>query len=272
MTAVKNEQPRKAVTLFHDEFRGGFSCEGTDATWELRPTETSAQGDGRAREGLDGLIIEPLAVNPETGEPAFAPPADPEVKLELLRWAAFTRHTAASGVPGFDVPGQGVLTVTTEISVRAFGSAGFPGAHRGINLAAALITLDPESGLVFDFAFSNTDIYALYERLPRPGNTTESFSYAVPVARRAPEQFHTCSVAVDRKARSVHWVLDGEEVLTVSNPGETHLDRSHELWRGDGSRQAVDPAQLRVGLGMFAMAIRGQGTRMLLRRFTVTAH
>jgi Family of unknown function (DUF6081) len=170
------------------------------------------------------------------------------------------------------VPRQGVLTATTEISVRAFGSAGFPGAQRGISLAAALITLDPESGLVLDFAFSNTTVYALYERLPRPGKATESFSFAVPVATRTPEQFHTCSVALNRAARTVHWTLDGQEVLTVSDPGETHLDSSYQLWHGDGIRQLIDPAQLQVGLGLFAMAIRGQGTRIVIRRLTVTAH
>jgi Family of unknown function (DUF6081) len=271
MTVIGNQAPREAATLFHDDFSGGFACQGPDARWELRPTESMAAGDGTVRPCRDGLLVEPTATNPATGEPAFALPADPAAKLEILRWSAFARCTSAKGIVGFDVPADGMLTATVEMSVRAFGSDGFPGnASKGISMAGAMITVDHESGLVFDFAFSNGTVYALYERLPRPDTPAECFSYAVPVATRSSQQFHVCSVSVDRAGGLVRWELDGEAVLTVSAPGLEQLDDSYLLWRRDGARDLVDPTQLRAGLGMFAMKIAGQGTRIIVRRMSVT--
>lgn len=271
MTVTRDHERRKTTTLFHDDFARGFIYQGPDARWELKSNESMAQGDGVVRSHQDGLVVEPTAANPETGEPAFAAPADSAAKLDILRWSAFARSTSAKGVVGFDAPPMGVLTATVEMSVRAFGSEGFPGsASKGISLAGAMITVDHESGLVFDFAFSNSTVYVLYERLPRQGAPTECFSYAVPVAVRSSDQFHVCAVSLDRAARLVCWELDDTTVLTVRDPGVEQLDESHLMWRKEGVRELVDPGQLRIGLGMFAMKILGQGSRITVRRISVT--
>ncbi len=74
---------------------------------------------------------------------------------------------------------------------------------------------DFSTGMIFDWMLSATRVGALYERLPIPGVTPEggSFSYLVQspfVSINKPGEFRSCEIALDPKARTAEWTVDGK--------------------------------------------------------------
>ncbi|MFD5405433.1 DUF6081 family protein [Streptomyces griseorubiginosus] len=264
--------------LFHDDFSQGLRHEGPEARWQLRAVEDMPGGDGVIQTSDEGLVVLPTGRNEITGEPAFARPEVPEAATEFLRWAAFVDRTTDDGGFGFATrPGE-VLTGTVEFAVRTYGTAAHPlgdavkDHDADMRLGAgALICIDRETGMVFDFVFTNTAVLALYERLPRPDAQHATFSYGVPVGTREPGRFHTCSVELDTAAGVVRWILDGREVLTVDKIGHRTLDSSHLIWQSEGEESIARPRQLNFGLSTFTGKVWGQGVRLAVRRLTVAS-
>lgn len=261
--------------LFREDFAGGLRV-GEGAPWRLRPVDALPAGDGVVRAAPHGLLVVPTGVNPDTGEPAFAAPADGPV--QHLRWAAFTTHTSLSGRAGFDTVEGQVLTVSAEVAVLGFGLAhhpyddvGDPGSDIRLG-AAGLISVDLESGIVFDFFMTNDRVYAVYERLAlKPGVQFAAFTYAVPVADREADQTHHLEVTFDRAAATAHWRVDGTPVLSVDRIGFRALDDAY-LKRDNGlPEEAVLPRQLTYGMGLFADRMYGQGIELAVRWLQVSA-
>ncbi|MFE6872371.1 DUF6081 family protein [Kitasatospora sp. NPDC057692] len=261
--------------LFHDDFRAGFD---TAARWQ-------AGGDGIAAASADGLAVRSTGTDPATGEPVFtatrAPDAPGGGRGDHLKWTALVRHTARSGLPGFDLPPGGALTVDAVLAARfpgtgrhPFGAAVADPAGDPRLAAAGLVVLDPVSRTVFDFLLTDTRVYALYECLPPPGTDPAAptaptaatapaapaaprraaFSHAVPVAARTPGAWHRCAVRVDRSGTRVTWLLDGAEVLAVDRighrlPGRRHLLLDHGGEPGEPSRLG----QLTAGLAVLTL-------------------
>jgi hypothetical protein len=78
-----------------------------------------------------------------------------------------------------------------------------------------LVVGDFSTGMIFDWMLSGTRVGALYERLPIPGVTPEggSFSYLVQspfVAINEPGKFRSYEIALNPKARSAEWKVDGQ--------------------------------------------------------------
>jgi hypothetical protein len=265
---------QQETVLFHDDFRAGFHHAGPEARWQVRPVGDRPLGDGVARTSADGLVVTPGGTNETTGRPRFAGEPD---EVGHLRWAALVDHTTPTGFPGFETVSPGVLVTEAELSARADGLDLHPygddvaDPRRDLRLAAAaLITLDRESGLVFDFMLTDGCVCAVYERLPKPDTDAAVFTYAVPVADRLPDQLHHCEIAYDRDAGRVHWWLDGDEVLVVDRLGRRCLDERH-LTRDNGvPDEAAAPRQLATGLGLLADRPWGQGITLAVRRLAVS--
>jgi hypothetical protein len=263
--------------VFLDDFSESFRHDGPDARWRVRPSGALPAGDGIVRASSEGVVIEPPGIDPVTGEPAFARPAT-DGPTEHIRWAAFANHTSTAGVLGFDArPGE-VLSVSMEMSAQFFGldkhnlgdAVVDPDSDLRLGMAG-MISVDMESGLVFDFVLTQRRVYALYERLPRPDKTHAVFSYAVPVAVREPEQFHQFAVHLDTAAGVVHWRLDGAEVLTVDRIGMRSLDSKYLKKDQSGPEEEILPRQLSLGFGLFTDGLFGQGARLRARQASVTA-
>jgi hypothetical protein len=256
-----------AEPVFHDDFRAGFVTEGADPAWQVRPAAGRPAGDGEVLVGADGMQVAPPEVDPATGEPRFADAGEQPVHV---RWAALAARTSTAGFPGFDaVPGS-LLVLQAQLSVTAFGLERLGAAADDPAIAAAaLITTDRETGMVFDFMITAGRIHAVYERLGPADGPQAAFSYSVPVAVTHPGRFHDCVVAYDSAAGVVGWILDGSNVLTVDRIGARMPDDS-ALTRDNG-RPAVAcaPRQLAVGLGLFGEKSLGQGVRLAVRRVTV---
>ncbi|GAA2879420.1 hypothetical protein Acy02nite_77900 [Actinoplanes cyaneus] len=260
--------------VFLDDFSDGLRTEGDAARWRLRPVGSLPAGDGVVHTTGDGIVIEPPGRDPETGEPAFAPSEGGVT--EHIRWAAFAGRVASTGVAGFDVrPGQ-VLTAGTEMAAQFFGTGKHhlgdtvtdPGSDLRLGMAG-MICVDMESGLVFDFVLTQNTVYALYERLPRPDRSHATFSYAVPVADRKPDQFHRFEVGLDPDAGTARWSLDGAEVLTADRLGTQSLDARYLKKSGGGAEELVVPRQVVLGFGLFTDGVFGQGIRLGVRRARV---
>ncbi|MFI9364421.1 DUF6081 family protein [Kitasatospora sp. NPDC053057] len=257
---MTNTQDTSGEVLLADDFRSPRPApDGLPSGWLARPAGGLPAGDGRARLTPGGLVVEPTATDPATGLPVFARPA---VALpgpaDHLRWAAFAEHTTEAGAPGFTLRDGEVLTAWLDLSAEVHGGA--PGT------SANMICVDFASGLVLDFLLTNDRVLVLYERLPRPG--AGSFTYEVPVATRVPGRFHRCAVTVDGGRGSARWWLDGTEVFTVPDLGRPLPAPARPLRSTDGPLESLRPAQLALGVGMFADEPVG-GLRLTVQRAQV---
>ncbi len=179
------------------------------------------------------------------------------------KWLAYVDRHSAAGYPGFESTTSAQLVGTARIGGRTFGTEADPFAAAvadpadDVRLAAAGMTsIDLESWMVFDFLFTNTHVYALYERLPF-GRTAArryaAFTYAIPVRRRQADQMHVAQIAYDARAGVVAWRLDGGEVLRVSRIGARLPHREHLLIDLGGVEERVAPRQLDFGMGLFTL-------------------
>ena len=149
----------------------------------------------------------------------------------------------------FDIERSGGFTVRVEMAVRIHGTEGNPhGLDPGDpRLAAgALVLIDPETGMVFDFFVSNDRIQALYERLPgaraAPGPYPAYSILADPVPSR-PDEWHHYEIRYDAARDHVAWAIDGRQVDQKSHVGAP-VGRNAPI---------VKLRRLRFGGGLFSL-------------------
>jgi hypothetical protein len=255
--------------LFQERFDGPFSLGTPEARWAFFAMGPVQFNDGLAKTSRDGLWVAPPGKNPRTGEPAYSLSQAPEKganevpgQFDHCKWLVFSTHKASTGMPGFDAVRGQELAFEAWMTCRTFGTRAHPfgsavsNPEEDLRLAAiGQNTIDVETGMVFDFLFTNEQIYALYERLPfarTPQNPYAAFTYAIPVARRTPEAEHHVKIAYDRAAGTVRWELEGKEVFRVDKLGRLLGPRGLIADHG-GQEQDVDLRQLNVGFGLFSL-------------------
>lgn len=257
--------------IWRDDFADGFSVgrPGGDAKWNQHEKGGCCFDDGIATTGSDGLTIVPKGINPRSGEPAFTQslghaPRDAALPgvLDHVKWFAYANHISASGFYGFDtIPGH-TIRVAASLGGRTFGTEHHPfgmaveDVDRDFRLgAAAMVTMDTETNIVFNFFLTNTQIFALYERAPFARGTLgdyAAFSFAVPVGARTPSDVHQLAISYDRDANIARWFVDDSEVHAVDRVGR-HLDRRYMVIDVGGEEQVIALNQLVCGLGMFTL-------------------
>ena len=130
-----------------------------------------------------------------------------------------------------------------------------------------LVVGDFSTGMIFDWMLTATRIGALYERLPIPGVTPEggSFSYIVQspfVAVNNPGEFHSYEIALNPKARTAEWKVDGKQFYrTEGIPVEV---KSVTLGLIVCTLKPCDPDR-------GSISVHGQGARGSWRHLTVTS-
>jgi hypothetical protein len=255
------EPPAAGRPLFVDDFASGFDTAGR---WEVHPRGGLPFGDGIARCEEGALTVIPTGTDAASGEPAFVVTYGQDApeggRSDHIKWAALTRRKARTGIRGFDIPASGRITFTVTISGHSFGCDRHPFGSAVVDPdsdvrlpAVDMIATDMESHMVFDFAITNSQVYAICERLPTPGHRYASFSYAIPVARRVSGQWHDCQIRVDEAGTRVTWLIDGRTVLSTDRIGYRVFDRDHMLLDHGGAEEAVQLRQLTLGLGLFTV-------------------
>jgi hypothetical protein len=125
----------------------------------------------------------------------------------------------------FDIEQSRSFAVRVEMAVRTFGTErntfGLePGDPRLAN--GALVVIDPETGMVFDFFVSNDRIRPLYERLAFARKQLGPYpAYSIlgePVPTRMGD-WHRYEIRYDRAADSVQWWIDHKLVATQARVG-----------------------------------------------------
>jgi hypothetical protein len=149
----------------------------------------------------------------------------------------------------FDLEHSGGFRVGVDMAVRIHGTEANPhGLDPGDpRLAAgALVAIDPETGMVFDFFVSNDRIQPLYERLPVARAALGPYpAYSIladPVPSR-PDEWHRYDIRYDRTRDHVAWLIDGRQVYERSHAGAP-------VGRG---APIVKLRRLRFGGGLFTL-------------------
>jgi hypothetical protein len=243
-------------TLLRDEFRQGLDLTNTWALTRFPPSLLA--DDGIASTSNQGLHVKAAGTNPLSGEPAFSKASPGE--SDHVKWMADTQHLSSNSVPGFDaIPGQ-ELRCTMWARGRTFGTAAHPfgsavsNPHTDMRLASfAMNTIDLETGMVFDVWMTDTAIYPYYERLNLSGAATyRAFSSVFPPVSRVPGEQVKVTVAYDRGAGVVRWLVDDIEVGHVRNVGLPAAGATTIIDHG-GTPTAAAPRQLNCGMALFTL-------------------
>ena len=172
--------------------------------------------------------------------------------LELHRFtASHPNHVKALmlSTTEFDLGRSSGFTARVEMAVRISGTDGNPfGLEPGDpRLAAgALVTIDPETGMVFDFFVSNDRIRPLYERLPGARDTLGPYPAYSLLADPLPTQrgeWHHYEIRYDRGGDHVEWWIDGRRVAAQDRVGAP-AGRAGPI---------VKLRRLRIGGGLFTL-------------------
>jgi hypothetical protein len=150
----------------------------------------------------------------------------------------------------FEVSRTQSFRVRSEMAVRTFGTANNPfGLDPGdIRLAAgAMVTIDKETGMVFDFFVSNNCIRALYERLPVARNQLGAYPafttfIGEPRTTKA-GAWHRYEIRYDGRADRVEWWVDGSQIAAQDRIGAPV----------DSPAPAVSLRRLNFGGGLFTL-------------------
>ncbi|GAA0707241.1 hypothetical protein Drose_14650 [Dactylosporangium roseum] len=252
---------RTTQVLFHDDFSAGFD----DVTaWHVISTGTATgaalpKGDGIITSSARGITVVPTGTNPRTGQPAFVSTAAPDSggfgggTSDHLKWAAQPRQSAANGV---EVPATGALVCTTKMAAQALGivpnpfGAAVSDPQSDPRLASAtMITVDHEKHAVANFTLTNTEIYAVYERLPVDGSTYAAYHFSIPVAHRTPADLNTLQVKFDRGGERITWLVDGRRVLSTDRIGTLAFPRKYLRYDHGGTPERVAEHHVQCAIG-----------------------
>jgi len=266
-----------------DDFSHGFSASSPSDKWFYFAAGPFVGSDGIESTSNKGLLVRSPGVNPITGKPAFTltmpqegSPGNPfslPGGFDHVKWLAYANHFATTRFSGFYAEPHKKLTFETWIDGQSYGNEfnPFAGAvtnpNDDVRLATpAMNTIDLETYLVSDFFFTNERVYALYERLPFgrvEGHNYAAFTYAIPVARRHPGEWMHLSIAYDRSAGTMRWLIDDQEVFRVSHLGH-RIDRRFMILDHGGDEETVVCNQRDVGMGTFTLLDGGLPTQNAL--------
>jgi len=264
-----------SYTWLWDDFNQGAVSAGAmgdpAVKWYYAQAGSYTGDDGHSWTWGQGMSVVSPGTNPITGEPAFTATLPPDAELhggppgqfDHLKWGIYMNHFSSNAIPGFDAQPGMELACDVWISGRTYGTEFHPfGAavqdpQSDVRLASyAMNSIDLESGLVFDFLFTNTKAYVVYERLPYAremgwGNYA-AFTYAIPVADISPGTNYHAKIVYDREANVVRWFLDDQLVFRLVGPGRL-IDRQYMIMDHGGFEQEVSMRQLNCGMGMFTL-------------------
>ena len=266
-TALAAPKP-SGTALLWDDFALPFSVGTPTSKWFYFQDGAFVANDGLTQSdmGTGGMAVWPPGWGTETGDPVFSLTVPPDSatpgQYDHVKWLAYMNHAASTGIAGFDATAGKELACEVAITGWTYGThrSPFPQVVAPLEdprLASfAQNTIDFETGMVFDFFFTNKRIYVLYERLPFARTATNhyaAFTYMIPVGwRTSIYDWHNAKIAYNPTAGTVRWLLNGVEVFRVSQLGR-RLDRQWMAIDHGGTEQTVAMRQLNCGMGLFTL-------------------
>jgi len=242
--------------LLKDDFKEGFD---TTTTWALLGVPgIFLADDGIVTTSKQGLYVRPPATNSSTGAPMFTKTSPGD--FDHVKWMADTQHLSSNFFPGYDATPGKELSCNMWVRGQTFGTANNPFGSAvtdpttDLRLASfAMNTIDWETSMVFDVWITNNAIYPYYERLNLSGTATyQAFSSVFPPVWRTPGAQDKITVAYDRSAGDVRWLVDDTEVARVDHVGFPAPGATTIINHG-GTPEAAAPRQLNCGMALFTL-------------------
>lgn len=149
------------------------------------------------------------------------------------------------------------LTINGELApgIRKY-AAGIQSIKDEPRLSAGTLNLvDLDTGMVFDFVFSDSTIYALYEHLPVTDDTYV-FTFAKAVASRPDDLTKpvVLRIGYNKFRNEVTWYIDGNPVYKVQRVGLPLVERDLYVLNGDVyPKREVKIESLAAGFGTFTL-------------------
>jgi Family of unknown function (DUF6081) len=199
-------RPTPGETLIYDDFSAGVWpsprwMKFRSAEYDLWDPETRIRCPG-APENLLTIDL-----------PRFTTSHPNHVKALMLSTTAF------------DIEQSRSFVVRVEMAVRTFGTEHNPfGLDPGDPRLAtgALVLIDPETGMVFDFFVSNDRIKPLYERLPSARKQLGPYPAYSILGETVPtrmDDWHLYEIRYDRLGDRVEWWIDHKLVAAQVRVG-----------------------------------------------------
>ncbi|WP_326595066.1 DUF6081 family protein [Streptomyces sp. NBC_01803] len=256
---AKEETSGLKQVLFRDDYDNGFLT-GQGGNWLVTGDEQWPAGDAVPTTSGGVLNVAPAGTNPATGDPAFARTYEQQAdgsSLDHMKWLAFPQRFTSTGQLGFDIPDTGSISCEHRLSGETFGTENHPfgdavtDPESDLRLASVgMVSGDVQSNAIADFWVTNSTIYAMYERLPSPGATYASYTYAVPVADRTPGRAHDLEIRYDQGGRRVTWFVDGRQKLQTDRIGTRAFDRRFLMLDHGGAEERLTLNQVTCGLAL----------------------
>ena len=242
--------------LLKDDFKNGLDLTNTWALLEV-PSIFLAD-DGIVSTSNQGLYVKASGTNSTTGEPAFVKTSPGD--FDHVKWMADTQHLSSNFYPGYDATPGKELQCNDWVRGRTFGTAAHPfGAlvtdpNTDLRLASfSMNTIDWETSMVFDVWITNNAVYPYYERLNLTGTATyQAFSSVFPPVHRNPNDQTKVTVAYNRSAGIVRWLVDDKEVARVTHIGFPAPGATMLINHG-GTPELAAPRQLNCGMALFTL-------------------
>jgi Family of unknown function (DUF6081) len=242
--------------LLKDDFRQGFDLTNTWALLSVPGFFTA--DDGVATISNQGLYVRPPATNATTGQPMFSKTSPGD--FDHVKWMADTQHLSSNFFPGYDATPGKELSCNMWVRGQTFGTAAQPfgsavtNPNTDLRLASfAMNTIDWETSMVFDVWITNNAIYPYYERLNLSGNATYlAFSSIFPPVFRNTGDQDKVTVAYNRSAGVVRWLVDDQEVARVTHIGFPAPGATTIISHG-GTPELAAPQQLNCGMALFTL-------------------
>lgn len=257
--------------LFFDNFLCGFNPGQAGSPYEFFSVPAVKLVANDAKGGVScsyqGLVINsvPFTYTNPTG-------------LDHVKYLVYQKDSYNAPRNGGEIVYEGLVAAEqTGLSgipqvLQAQGGSliGVNNVNSDIRIAAAGFNcIDEETMMVFDFIFSNEDIYAFYERLPflrtewgGKGPNYTAFSHAIPVAKRniadPINDFVKLAIAYNYRDNCVRWLVNDDEVFRVNRLGYP-LERKYRILEHNQPGQLpaaveiVRPKQLKFGFGTFSL-------------------
>lgn len=246
------------IVLFYDDFKCGFFPGECGSKYEFFVPATGPLKSNDAAGGVDGCAGK-LCINSSPFRTTS------NSYWDKVKFLVYQKEAYNAPKLGAELVYEAIVSVQqtgvdlVPVALQATGAPANPlngvsNVYEDHRLAyAGINATDKENGLMFDFAISNANIFAYYEKTPQlprnpdPAANFDAWNHLVPVGKRnianPAEDFVKLAIAYNYKENYVRWIINDEEVYRINRLGYP-LQRKYRGLEFGTVGQLPDPVTL----------------------------